>query len=952
MSQIRNFWQAGYGAVGGELSVGEIPASARAGLDELTGHMVGCGCAGCCDRVEPDKQAQGEAAYAPVSTSTGATLGVLADYLRVGYWQDAGTIPRKFNLTDTGYNPNNGVLEYNLTGFSNLFGVTDGNGISNSRKALVRDAFDIYSEVLGISFVETASSTSDFFFSDNQSGAYSTSAGNGSGISYSLINVQSSWSGGTSTYNDYTLQTILHEIGHSLGLGHQGLYNGSASFPSGATFANDSWQASMMSYFSQGENTNVNATTRFLQTPMAVDWIALNDIYGGDVFGGQTFGTQNAFNGDTTYGFNNNISASVSGIWAEYFRYANKTASTIIDADGNDTLDLNGYSADQLINLTVTKVGDLAAAASNIGGRIGNLTLAAGTVIENATGGSGDDVFYGNDADNVFRGNGGNDSFNDSAGSDTYYGDGGTDSVYFAGRFSDYTVSVTGSFLNLASSLFGAAVDFVENTIEWLDFAGQLWGYGDVAGTAGPPANPVPTQVVSIAAIADDAGTIQGAVPDGGMTDDLTPTLSGTLSVGLSGSQALVVFRDGVEVGVASVTGTTWAFADSGLAEGNHIYTALVRDGGQTGALSASYSMTLDRTAPSVGIDPLATTDTTPTLSGAVDDAGASVTVTVAGLSASATNNGNGTWTLADGVLPALAAATYDVAVTAVDAIGNVGSDNTMDELTILPSSGAVLVEFGSATVAQKGATSWHSVSFSDDILNAVVVMGPVSFNGKNAATARVRNVTDTGFEFQIEEWDYLDGKHFVETVGWMAASAGTHQIGGLTVSAGTAMVANQASDRASFDTAFAAAPIIFAQVASDNDSAAVVTRILNVASDGFDFHLQEEEAADGTHAAEDIDWIAIELGDGAAFDAARTGDSVTNKPSALDFAALTPGSGVFLAGMQTEDGTDPSSVRVNNMTSTGVDVFVLEEQSRDAEIRHTDEVIGYLTADQGVWFA
>ena len=85
----------------------------------------------------------------------------------------------------------------------------------------------------------------------------------------------------------------------------------------------------------------------------------------------------------------------------------------------------------------------------------------------------------------------------------------------------------------------------------------------------------------------------------------------------------------------------------------------------------------IDTTSPVVTVDFLVTNDSTPELTGTVDDSGAAVSVSVAGQALVATNNGDGTWVLADGSLAALSEDTYDVSVTATDVAGNQGSDTT-----------------------------------------------------------------------------------------------------------------------------------------------------------------------------------------------------------------------------------------------------------------------------------
>ncbi|WP_228143336.1 Ig-like domain-containing protein, partial [Acinetobacter nosocomialis] len=93
---------------------------------------------------------------------------------------------------------------------------------------------------------------------------------------------------------------------------------------------------------------------------------------------------------------------------------------------------------------------------------------------------------------------------------------------------------------------------------------------------------------------------------------------------------------------------------------------------------SAPSTGTVDAVAPAVTVTTTLTNDSTPALSGTINDPTAKVVVTVDGVNYPATNNGDGTWTLADNTLPVLTDGPHTVTVTATDPAGNVGTTNAV----------------------------------------------------------------------------------------------------------------------------------------------------------------------------------------------------------------------------------------------------------------------------------
>ena len=242
-------------------------------------------------------------------------------------------------------------------------------------------------------------------------------------------------------------KNTVHELGHVLGLQHPGNYNGSEPKSiSEFIWQNDSFDQSIMSYASQDVAKRLLGVTDGFWvlpiTPRTLDFLALDSIYSKQTDeAGRPYGTSRAFNGNTRYGFNSTIQDSESVVYGsldELFGY--RVAVTIPDGNGNDILDFSGYRGSSLIDLHVMTGDETESRLSSINGSHGNLSLAVGTVIENAIGGFGDDILKDNQFNNILMGNDGEDSFEVSAGYDIIIGGTGVDQASLARPVDDFLI--------------------------------------------------------------------------------------------------------------------------------------------------------------------------------------------------------------------------------------------------------------------------------------------------------------------------------------------------------------------------------------------------------------------------------------------------------------------------------------------------------------------------------
>ncbi len=189
--------------------------------------------------------------------------------------------------------------------------------------------------------------------------------------------------------------TLLHEIGHAIGLDHPFIEDGEdVEDKFGGVVlsgAENSWDATVMSYTEGTYATLDNLPI----SPMIYDIATVQYLYGANM-------STNA--GNNIYELDGTV----------------LQARTIWDAGGTDTLYAAAYTGNTVLTIEeaynqVTQVG------------LSNLWFAFGSNIENVIGGSGNDTITGNDENNNLSARMGNDSIAAASGNDTIYGGKGND---------------------------------------------------------------------------------------------------------------------------------------------------------------------------------------------------------------------------------------------------------------------------------------------------------------------------------------------------------------------------------------------------------------------------------------------------------------------------------------------------------------------------------------------
>ncbi|MBM9616840.1 hypothetical protein JWJ90_21485 [Desulfobulbus rhabdoformis] len=156
-----------------------------------------------------------------------------------------------------------------------------------------------------------------------------------------------------------------------------------------------------------------------------------------------------------------------------------------------------------------------------------------------------------------------------------------------------------------------------------------------------------------------------------------------------------------------------------------------------------------------------------------------------------------------------------------------------------------------------------------------------------------------------------------------------------------------------SFNEAFTITPVVITTIAMENEFEAISGRIKDATTTTFSYYFREQEKNVNKHAEETVHYLAWEPGTSSLGDmqywGGATATGARDAWSTITFPSAGTDLPLLLADMQTTADVQPAAIRMQNLSATGVEVKVEEEQSKDMEVTHSEEIVGYIALSQKV---
>ena len=320
---------------------------------------------------------------------------------------------------------------------------------TDTQIARTKQALELITNIFDFKFVESnnPSALNTFTFANNiqsDSAAYAKLPSKyffGSDIFIDKSDGIDKFSDGT-----YGALTLIHEIGHALGLKHP--FAGKDNVTPYLPTAENKTLWTLMSYETSSDQYSFNFSP--------LDIAALQYIYG---------------------------PSSKARTSNDKYVISQDASNFIWDGAGTDTLDASALTQGATLYMTPGYWSFVGNARASTITSAGQVTVNFGTVLENLIGSAFADNLYGNDVNNVINGGAGNDQITGGGGNDNIDGGIGIDIAIFSGASKGYKVSTEATSVLVTGDAITDGIDTLLN-IERIRFSDKSIAI-DLNGNAG-----------------------------------------------------------------------------------------------------------------------------------------------------------------------------------------------------------------------------------------------------------------------------------------------------------------------------------------------------------------------------------------------------------------------------------------------------------------------------------
>ena len=354
---------------------------------------------------------------------------------------------------------------------------------------LTRETFNYLSSLLPLSFTETNNTQSATFKLESHNmtaGGYATiPTYSNSGI------IEISSESNSDSLGQYGVSTLIHELGHSLGLDHTSSREAvTAGGGDDAPSLPDYLDRSTLSMMSYADQWNVDFNYSYQASYSALDIRALFSLYGKRE---STEATTFKLHYDSSLSSTSKMS-SLNTIKTSQWDIYGYAGFMIVDNGGTDTVDVSDWKGGVKVDLSGWGIGPIGGVATSytfdsitngeiISKESGSaiVTIYPDTVIEKVIGSHEADVIIGYRAAETLDGGAGNDQITGAGGNDTLNGGAGTDTAVFSGNRANYTIIKTSTGWTVSSTAEGVDTLADIERFTFADAATRL----DISGIAG-----------------------------------------------------------------------------------------------------------------------------------------------------------------------------------------------------------------------------------------------------------------------------------------------------------------------------------------------------------------------------------------------------------------------------------------------------------------------------------